>query len=159
MCNVLHEIDPNMWLNSFGPESPLEIAMSQSGHLLVVEDYGIRIGERAHAYGFLLLDEPELRILFGITESDCLAGRFLRVDSTLPRHQGRLVAHLIGKECLARMSAATQRQAIKKLHDRMSGVVKDHLQNPCASPSAASGRDYARVAQLFANAAIWLGDH
>jgi hypothetical protein len=31
-----------------------------------VEDYGLKVGEPAHDFGFLLLDEPELKLLFDV---------------------------------------------------------------------------------------------
>jgi len=154
MCNVLHEIDPREWLDTFSKCASL---LCDGGHVVLVEDYGIPVGERAHDYGFLLLDEPELSRLFLIDEEDRKAGRFLRQSSTEPRYVDRLVAHLIDKSCLLRATKRTQFQAIKSLRSRMAVEVRNMLKAP--SNRGDKGRMYARSTQLFANTELWLEDH
>lgn len=155
ICNVLHEIDPDEWLKLFGKESVLHGLLCHDGFLLVVEDYGIPVGERAHRYGFLLFDEPELCKLFEIAAEDRQNGFFASQTSQDTRYRDRLKAHLIGKACVSKVSADTRQSAIKKLHDRMLDIVSTFLQQGQASDSAA-GRAYARSAQLLANASSWL---
>ncbi|WP_296446506.1 AAA family ATPase [Rhodoferax sp. UBA5149] len=155
MCNVLHEIDPANWLALLSPTGTLSQLMCADGYLLVVEDYGIPVGERAHDYGFLLLDEPELCKLFSITQTDRTSKLYVSQTSSDQRYKGRLTAHLISKTCLTRISHATQIAAMTKLRDRMSDEVEAFLRQKHA-PKNEIGRTYARNTQLIANASLWL---
>lgn len=154
MCNVLHEVDPADWVEMAKSCASL---LKDSGSLVLVEDYGIPVGERAHNYGFLLLDEPELVELFAIQEQDRAAGRFSRASSPEVRYKDRLVIHVVAKECVGRLTASTRKSAIEKLHERMSRHVREWLRNPTTKSS--SGRDYARSAQLMANSELWMRDN
>jgi len=158
MCNVLHEIRPDDWLPLLGPQGSLNRLLAAGGRLLIVEDYGIPVGERAHDYGFLLLDEQELGKLFAITDDDRQAVKFVRQTSADVQYAGRLTAHLIDKECVGRIDRDTQREAIQTLQRRMSESIRAHMRDTSAR-SATSGRSYARNAQLLANASIWLESH
>lgn len=46
MCNVLHEIPPNEWLNLFSVYSLIVRSLKNTGYLLVVEDQRIPTGEK-----------------------------------------------------------------------------------------------------------------
>lgn len=155
MCNVLHEVDPANWLTLLSPTGTLSQLICDEGYLLVVEDYGIPVGERAHDYGFLLLDGPELCKLFSITEADRTSKRYVSHTSSDQRYKGRLTAHLISKACLTRISHTTQIAAMTKLRDRMSDEVEAFLRQKHASKNEV-GRTYARNTQLMANASLWL---
>ncbi|MBS1209533.1 MAG: hypothetical protein H6R19_1931, partial [Proteobacteria bacterium] len=157
MCNVLHEICPDTWPDYFNENSPLMRSLTSDGYLLVVEDYEIPVGERAHSYGFLLLDEPELRKLFSIQEADYKERRFLRATSNIPQYKNRLSAHLIEKSCVVRFTTNTRREAIRHLNSRMLTQVTTHLSTD--STSSSQGRSYGRSAQLFANSSIWINQH
>lgn len=156
MCNVLHEITPDDWLSIFSCDGPLLHTLSPDGYILFVEDYGISVGERAHRYGFLLLDSAELSTLFAVREADRSKRAFVRVTSTDPKYENRLVAHLVSKECTARVSTSTRHAAIKMLSERALGSVTSDLGDALSPRDSVTGRDYARNAQLFANASIWL---
>jgi ABC-type cobalamin/Fe3+-siderophores transport system ATPase subunit/SAM-dependent methyltransferase len=159
MCNVLHEIDPDAWIDTFKDSSPMMRALASDGYILIVEDYGIPVGERAHRYGFLLMDEVELRKLFGVREQDEKEGRFVRIAASESQYQDRLIAHLIGHQCIVRISSQTRCNAIQSLHDRMKDVVSARLSSQSVGRGSSEGRQYAREAQLFTNAAIWLSMH
>lgn len=159
MCNVLHEIDPDEWRHLFGTEGQLSRLLHPQGHLLIVEDYGIAIGERAHRYGFLLLDEPELVNLFDVKEADRKSGAFVRSSPQNSKFKDRLVAHLVAADCVRRFTAATQRTAIQSLKSRMAKDLKTLLAVEKAARSSHEGRTYARTAQLAANAGLWCDDH
>jgi predicted ATPase/2-polyprenyl-3-methyl-5-hydroxy-6-metoxy-1,4-benzoquinol methylase len=159
LCNVLHEIDPDEWQRYFGTDGRISKLLKDDGFLLLVEDYKIPVGERAHRYGFLLLDEAELVHLYAVSESDRSAKLFIRETPTLDRYKDRLVAYLIQKSCLNRMTAQTRREAIAELERRMKGQIRSTLAEAREVRDAESGLAYARAAQLFANATIWLEDH
>jgi energy-coupling factor transporter ATP-binding protein EcfA2/SAM-dependent methyltransferase len=155
MCNVLHEIHPDEWIPLLAAQGALGRLLSPAGYLLIVEDYGIRIGERAHAYGFLLLDEQELCHLFEVASQDREERQFVRQTSGDPRYSNRLTAYLVGKSCVDRISAATRLEAIASLKRRMADIVRNLLRDDAAR-GAAAGEGYARSAQLLANATVWL---
>lgn len=160
VCNVLHEVSPTEWLSEFGADSPLARLVKDDGFILFVEDYAIPVGERAHEYGFLLLDEPELRLLFGVTEEDIAHGRFNRNDHPSPKYRGRLIAHAVSVRCLRRLSEKTRWEAIRSLHDRSLCRLQELLRIEHDSNTAnALGRESALVTQLVANSALWLRDN
>jgi ABC-type cobalamin/Fe3+-siderophores transport system ATPase subunit len=97
MCNVLHEIPPSQWVPLFDKNSLIMQALKKDGFLLLVEDQRIPVGEKAHEHGFLVLDTPQLKTLFGITEKDIKSGLFVHDDH---RKDGRLKAHLVSKSLL-----------------------------------------------------------
>lgn len=160
LCNVLHEIDPNDWITEFGGASRMTQLLAPDGYMLVVEDYGLPIGELAHASGFLLLDEPELKRLFQVTEADVKAGRFLRVDHAADRYKGRLVAHLIHSSLLPKLDEQSRRNAIQELSDRMKEEIRRQKREALHSAGATSdyraGLRYALATQLAMNALLWL---
>lgn len=160
LCNVLHEIEPSMWLEYFGQRGRITELLKDGGGLLIVEDYGIPIGERAHRYGFLLLDIGELRALFRIDEADVVEKRLVSATPENSRHTNRLVAHLVEKRCIGRADAQSRIDAIRTLRSRMKDDLAKMLNDVgSATTKAEVGRSYARTAQLLANAHIWLSEH
>ncbi len=109
MCNVLHEIDPNGWLDLFRDGGTISKLLSDDGVLLLVEDHQIPVGEKAYQKGFLVLDTPHLKELFKITAADT-AFNFSDQNG-----DGRLKAHCIPKNCLIRIDAGSRLEAIKSL--------------------------------------------
>jgi SAM-dependent methyltransferase len=158
MCNVLHEVDPDTWLELFGAEGALCSLLATDGALLIVEDYGINVGERAHRYGFLLMDSEELTHLFKIEEKDHKDECFVRVTSSEQGYENRLTAHLINQRCVARVSDESRKEAIQILLSRMQKELAAMLEKEPTSNKlqGAQGRDYARSSQLFVNASLWL---
>lgn len=157
MCNVLHEIVPGKWIEDFSVHGALATLIADDGYLLLVEDYGIPVGERAHQYGFLLLHTPELERLFKVNQQDRDEQRFVVQASSDELYASRLIAHLISKDCLVRISDSTVFGAIESLHDRMRSLVKAALLNNFGQSKV--DRSYALSAQLMANASVWLLDN
>lgn len=110
MCNVFHEIPPGKWNRLFDSRSLIGRALHNGGYLLLVEDQRIPVGEKAHKHGFLVLDTPQLKTLFGITSAD--AEQFVVDDQ---RSDGRLKAHLISKALLGRLSTESRNKAIHQV--------------------------------------------
>ncbi|MGA2553789.1 MAG: AAA family ATPase [Smithella sp.] len=109
MCNVLHEIDPKDWLKLFSTDGFIPSLLADNGFLLLVEDYQMPIGEKAYQKGFLILDTPQLKDLFKITEKD--------TDFTVSdkKGDGRLKAHQIPKRCLIQIDESSRLEALKSL--------------------------------------------
>lgn len=109
MCNVLHEIDPIEWLKLFQPNGIITSCLKENGVLLLIEDQQIPIGEKAYQKGFLVLDTPQLKELFQITEQDT---NFKFTDKN---NDGRLKAHQIPKNILLRISETSRLKAIQSM--------------------------------------------
>jgi len=113
MCNVLHEIPPEDWTSLFGPAGAIAASLNDAGHLLVVEDYALAAGERAHRFGFLLLDEDELATLFGSS-----GGEIETVGHAKQEYRDRLMVHVVPKKALLRMHESTVLASLEALRDR-----------------------------------------
>lgn len=147
MCNVLHEIDVTEWLGLFSSSGLARTLLRDDGFLLVVEDTEMRIGERAHQRGFLVLDTAGLKTLFGIKEDE---PAFLRDDA---RGDGRLQAHLIPKRCLANATPASLREALTQLRELAMGEIK---RLRAGKADYREGRRHAYYVQQLANAQLGL---
>lgn len=147
LCNVLHEIDPARWLDIFGPDGTIPRLLHADGFALVVEDQIMPVGEKAYQKGFVVLDTAELKILFNITQADT---RFSPSDA---RGDGRLKAHLIPREALTRITAATRSRALmfagKKAQQRIAEM-------RAAPSSYLNGRRHGFWVQQLANTQLCL---
>lgn len=157
VCNVLHEVHPDDWLREFGGGSALSELLKDDGYILFIEDYALPVGERAHEFGFLLLDQDQLIELFCIAPDDVASKRFTRNDHPNPRYQGRLIAHLVSARCLGRVTEQTKRRAIQSLQEQSLNRLKELLAR-CdeVSNGGVNGRECALVTQLAANASLWV---
>jgi ABC-type cobalamin/Fe3+-siderophores transport system ATPase subunit/SAM-dependent methyltransferase len=148
MCNVLHEIDPKEWIKLFQKDGLISRLLCENGILLLVEDHQIPIGEKAYKKGFLVLDTPELKDLFKISEED----KDFIVD---PRREGRLKAHHIPKRCLIRIDNDSRLKAIKSIkitaREKIIGI-RDLEQ------SYQNGKLHGFWTQQFANAELNLAE-
>ncbi|MBL0104618.1 MAG: class I SAM-dependent methyltransferase [Bacteroidetes bacterium] len=109
MCNVLHEIDPKDWLKLFQKDGTISCLLKDNGILLLVEDHQIPIGEKAYQKGFLVLDTPQLKDLFKISEKDI---DFMFSDKN---NDGRLKAHQITKRLLMQIDENSRSKAISSV--------------------------------------------
>ena len=151
MCNVLHEISPNDWLDLFSSLSLVVKSLKDSGYLMLVEDQRIPVGEKAHKYGFLVLDTCHLKTLFAVTAAD---GKEL-FDFTDARGDGRLKAHFIAKSLLTRISAESITAAIEELR----ATAKNEITKIRAlTPNYANGQLNGFWTQQFANASLFLAE-
>jgi broad specificity phosphatase PhoE len=150
MCNTLHEIPPEDWFNYIGANGLLTKLLKEDGQLLVVEDQIIPVGERAHRFGCLVLDAPELRMLFNIEpESDQL----ITTAHASPRYRDRLKAHLVPRDLLERANAESRKNALRSLRDRSLRRVKEFQG---AASTIRAGRTYAFWAHQHVNATLAL---
>jgi SAM-dependent methyltransferase len=146
MCNVLHEISPDLWPGVFKVVSG---ALSDKGSLLVVEDYRVPVGELPNVDGFFLLDRIHLQRLFGLSEQS-----ELREIVTVETCEGRLRAHAISKDATTRVSSTSKKDAIESLRDTCVSKLKELRQNP--DLSFKGGHMHALWAQQFANCCLYL---
>ncbi len=149
LCNVLHEIDPKDWLTLFQSEGRISSCLKENGKLLLVEDQQIPVGEKAHQKGFIVLDTPQLKELFQITEADT---DFRFSDY---RNDGRLKAHLIPKRLLTKISPHSRVKALESLSrfakERISNVRKDKV-------TYKNGKLHGFWTQQFANSQLVISE-
>lgn len=149
MCNVLHEIDPKDWLKLFQNEGIISSLLSENGMLLLVEDHQIPIGEKAYQKGFLVLDTPQLKDLFKISEKET---DFTFTDK---KGDGRLKAHQIPKRCLTQIDEASRLSAIKS----MSVTAREKiLEIRDKEKNYQNGKLHGFWTQQFANAQLNLAE-
>jgi ABC-type cobalamin/Fe3+-siderophores transport system ATPase subunit/SAM-dependent methyltransferase len=146
LCNVLHEIEHDKWPSLFGPAGLITKLCKPNGVVLVLEDMEIPHGEKAHRFGFLLLDEPHLYALLRLTEKD-------RQISTVQVRNGRLLAHAIPAASLGRATSESTRVALEKLKETARQKVTELRMK---EPGSRNGRLYALWTQLLANAELAL---
>lgn len=152
LCNVLHEIPPNEWVNLFKKEAPIDRLLSDNGYLLIVEDNRIPVGEKAHNFGFIVLNTAELKLLFNIPDN---AGDDFVIDDA---KKGRdLKAHLIHKKFLTNMNTKTVISSIKS--------VKSVAETEIDELRKSSARDYGKGLKnafwvhQYTNSSLYLSSH
>jgi energy-coupling factor transporter ATP-binding protein EcfA2 len=146
ICNVLHEIPNGAWPSLFGAKGLVTEICKPDGVVLILEDMEIPHGEKAHQFGFLLLDQFHLSTLLGVTEVD-------RQITTADTRNGRLLAHVIPAACLGRVNGKTTRAALRALRTTAREKVSVIR---TMEPDSQTGRLHALWTQLFANADLAL---
>jgi hypothetical protein len=150
MCNVLHEIDPRGWLHVFGRNGYLAERMRPDGFLLIVEDELLKVGERAHAFDFLVLTRNEIATLFSASRDD---QAFITIHHPEPRYRDRLKANLVPARLIANADATTMSKAIRELKAQAMDRIHT-LKAREKSPSIA--KEYAFWTHQLANATLAL---
>jgi predicted ATPase len=150
MCNTLHEIPPEDWLQYFGPQGSISVLLRGEGYLLIVEDQLLPVGERAHKYGYLVLDAPELKAL---TKSSNEDGTIQTFYSVIPKYEDRLKGHLIPAPAVRRVDVESRRRALSRLQARAMEKAEQLAQSPF---NARSGRLYGFWCHQHVNAGLAL---
>lgn len=149
LCNVLHEIDPKLWGETFSLISSL---IKKDGYLIIVEDKFLPKGENAHIYGYLILGIEQLGKLF------------TRVDGSMPSitevlfqneaYKNRIVFAVIKRSEIF-VTVENVESAICSLRDASFESIKN-LRH--AQKDVSSGRQYANQTQLYINSQLALLD-
>ena len=137
--NVLHEIDPLDWLPLFSGDGFIQWLLKPNGYILIVEDMEMRVGEKAHQRGFVVLDTADIRVLFGVKE---LQTGFVMDDA---RGEGRSNAHLVPASCVGNVSASFLREALKQVKHLAKEEIKILRQG---NTSCRAGRKHAFYCQV-----------
>jgi len=145
MCNVFHEINPKDWLRLFISGGEVSRCLNRKGFLLLVEDYQMPIGEKAYQNGFLVLNTPELKRLFNISEKDA---DFEFGDEG---SGGRLKYHLIPKRLLLNIDENSRHEAIELLTNLAGDKILE-IRNREASYK--NGNEHGFWIQQYANAQL-----
>jgi len=150
MTNVLHEIHPSRW-NELFSKNGIPSLLKPAGALLLVEDQKLPVGEKAHQFGFILLDTSQLRTLFDVSGVDEEKSEFVAADV---RGDGRIKLHLISANLLSRFNEEKQQQAIYEL-GRMARKEIEKLRSK-DKPSYDDGQLHGLWTQLYTNASLFL---
>ena len=145
MCNVFHELEPTQWVTIFNEHSMVRSLIKDDGHLMVVEDQFLPVGEKAYRNGFLVFDEVQFQKLFNIDSYDCRDAR----------EDGRLKAHLLPSSCLSGITSDTCELAIKNLHHFSKQEI---TRLRCENPNYQNGRLHGFWIQQYANSGLCLRD-
>ncbi|MBD7955763.1 AAA family ATPase [Stenotrophomonas sp. Sa5BUN4] len=149
MTNVLHEIEPDQWPGLLGKGSPLFRLLKDDGYLLIVEDQRLPTGERAYSDGFLILDTADLRELFCIPSVGASEDSFYAARA----REGRLTAHLVSKNHMACVTAASRNEAVRSVTNHARTKIRS-LRN--SQHEFTSGLELALWAHQFANGMLML---
>lgn len=106
MSNVLHEIPIIEWKEDFKSIYKL---LNDEGHIIIIEDLLIPVGENPHKNGFILLGLEQMKILFGVLDCDT---DFNYSDAD---NRERLLAYKVPRKYLKRISDQTINQALESL--------------------------------------------
>lgn len=147
MCNVLHEIPVQKWLECF--EQVHEV-LAEDGQLVILEDQLLPVGELPHAGGYIVLDDVALMCLFGSEKA------LLRYPTA---RDGRLTAYGISRDYLQRVSVETIVSALKKVRNKAKEELLVLRQAPTAQRSFQAGRRHAHYALLYTNAQLALAEY
>ncbi len=142
LCNVLHEIPPQDWIELFSND--IDNLLNENGEVLIVEDSQIPIGEKAHQHGFIVFDEAQIRELF------CIGGGQDFISQAHPKNQ-RLKAHLVPKKYLSNITTETREAAIKSLNNKAKEEIRKLRALSPESIGFKQGREHAFWVQQFAN--------
>ena len=143
LCNVLHEIEPENWLNVFRDINAL---LAQDGAIVIMEDLLPPVGELPNKRGYLLLDEFGLGLLFNAPNE----------IKRLQKHDGRLMAVEISKPLVARVSNNTREAALSHLQRDAKEQVRRLREQALEAPSHRLGREHAHFSMLYTNASLAL---
>ncbi len=146
MCNVLHEIPIESWLECLLQAASL---LNPKGRLVILEDQEMSVGELPHPGGFLVLDEPDLKLMFRLTGYE-LAGMERKEE-----RDGRLTAHWIPAELVSRVTQASVRNAVSSAHDRAAASIRE-VRNQAGPRTYKAAVAHARWTQQFVNSRLYL---
>jgi predicted ATPase/SAM-dependent methyltransferase len=140
LCNVLHEINPKDWEESF---KTIKRTLKDDGYLLIIEDKFLPKGENAHQFGYLILGTEETKILL---DSD----NTLELKLNEERFKERILFNAFKKEQI-NINSKTIIKSIEKLKEKSFNNLKLLRKS---EKTINQGRDYANQTQLYINAQL-----
>jgi len=143
-CNVFHEISPSEWQKTI---DCIHSLLKEQGHLLLLEDNLMPHGERAHEFGFIVLDTLAIRRLFKV-ESTPEKIKFNLVND-------RLYANLIPCNILNKIDSETQKNALYHLLENAENKMET-IQSQSPQSIYKSGLEYAFWSQQYTNITLAL---
>lgn len=147
LCNALHEIPVEDWASKlFGPNGAITSVLKPTGHLYVVEDQILAVGEHAHECGFLVLDQDELRALFATASVEAT---IVTIPHKAEALKNRVKAHRIAQPVLKNCTKATVASAVSRLQE---SAMERAREISTQRRTLAFGREYCFWTQQHFNA-------
>ena len=140
LCNVLHEISPDKWLNLF---AEIKRILKKEGYLIIIEDKNLPKGECANDYGYLILNGNSIKKLLS---TDVL----LEKELENPIYKNRFTFCAVKKEDI-NSDTETLLSSLKSLNKDLYAEIKEIKKD---WKNAANGRLYANKAQLYINSTL-----
>ena len=141
MMNFLHEVNPAEWENIFKRVHSL---LTTNGYLVFVEVKSLSVGEKPNEIGHLILNLPELELLFQAKNK--------LIDLKLKDNQ-KSICTLIHKKHLSNITADSIEKAITYLaKTSWSNIQEIHNSN---SVDRSTPRQYAFFTQQYINSKIY----
>lgn len=146
MCNVLHEIPPDKWIQTFKNVSEM---LNEHGHLLIVENHQTVIGEMAHEYGFIVLDTDSLKLLFQVQKE--------YFNVAIHKDRSTLKVHAIGKQLLMKVTKNSMKQAFCKHKEQSIDAIRKVRENNSSSYN--DGLKHAFWVHQHTNTSLYLKEN
>ena len=147
LCNVLHEIPPNLWVDTFNDASIINQSLAEDGRLVIIEDYLMPKGEYAHPFGFVVLDTEALQKLF-------LAGVDGDAITVREERDGRIKGHVVPRHLLGNVTHDTVRESLQIAQRNAKEQIETLRANN--NPDFKSGRAHGFWVQQYANTSLAL---
>ena len=144
LCNVLHEIPPEDWINEI---SEIKRILKNDGYILIIEDKNMPKGENAHRYGYLVLNPNQLRLLFNTDD-------IIELESDLDYLKGRFTFCAIAKEDISPTPIGLTNALLRLKMDCYNQIANLREQKM----DVAFGRKYANLTQQYINSCIALDE-
>jgi energy-coupling factor transporter ATP-binding protein EcfA2 len=146
LCNVLHEIPPSAWGQTF---ADCRDALKEDGSLVVIEDQAPPVGELPHEKGFIVLDYIEIQAMFG--KSGSVEDLSARVPEA---YHGRVSIFRVTRDALAGYSDEHLQRALGFVTKRARDQVEKLRSDTLSLKEQQSGRLHALYAMLWMNAEL-----
>jgi predicted ATPase len=120
MVNVLHEIQPSEWVETFNGVKSL---LKTDGHLVVVENEELTYGEKSYDNGFLVVPEEALRLLES-EDSKCTIKKSVFGENTAGKKEN-LVKYEIPARLLGNIDDDVVKEMVSTIRDLAFKKVKE----------------------------------
>jgi len=144
LINVLHEINPNQWEETFKKINRL---LNNDGYLVIVEREELTVGEKPSDSGFFVLQKESLCVLFACKPID-----FETISH--PNESKKVVTHIIPKRLLECINKKTVKGAIDKIKEIAEAKIR-RLKEQTAESSWERGVALAFWSHQFINAYLF----
>ncbi|UQB69459.1 AAA family ATPase [Epilithonimonas zeae] len=142
LCNVLHEINPNEWIELL---LLIKSVLKENGMLIIIEDRFLPKGEKAHEFGYIILGTIETKILLNSNEVINL-----KIDNK--DFENRIIFNAFKKSQI-NPTMKSLKSSIVKLMDNTMLNIKELRSD---KNDVNQGRRMANETQLYINSKLYL---
>lgn len=145
LCNVLHEIKINEWIHCL---NSIIDALKDDGFLIIIEAKVLTKGEKIGEEGFILLDLPEMKILFGLED----------LPSSISNIQDKekITSAVISKKIIKQVTKLSLENTLKALEENtLKKIISIRNENKNSTEiNPGQGRKNAFLSQLHINSKL-----